>query len=77
MSAHSIAANFDALTKALKSFHIASSRYAPGETTLHIVSMPDGRFFYADDYDLKSLRSGWTPDDLELCECGDSFPEDD
>jgi hypothetical protein len=86
MSAHSIAANFDALTKALggsifphvtEDIRVITSRYRGGAEPLHIVSMPDGRFFKADNYDLDLLRKGWTPEDMQLCECGDSFPEDE
>ncbi len=76
MSAHSIAANFEALTNALLDIRATSSRYRGDGNPLHIVPV-DGRFFMADNYELGLLQKGWTPEELELCECGDSFPEDE
>jgi hypothetical protein len=53
-----------------------TSKYQAGKTTLHIVS-DNGEFYLADDYDIRSLRQGLTPDELQLSPCGDSFPDED
>jgi hypothetical protein len=74
-----LATTFQDLTRALKpgnDWRPITSKYQAGKTTLHIVS-DNGRFYLADDFDIRSLRQGFTPDELQLSPCSDSFPDED
>ncbi len=64
------------IIQALKPFTVITSRYRGDGNPLHIIST-EGEYFKADNEDLRLLRNGSTPDDLELCPCADSFDEDE